>query len=261
MTPVKPGAYLFRKESIAELRQRLSLSQAAMAARIGVPKNTVSRWETGETTPDAQSLAAIYSLGMEVGIVATFFAPVKQKAPVRDAALVYWDVPTNSGWHAIEPQSASIIEEVKRRVPHATRQLVKAFVGRNDSMLTNTLENLGWRVWATTSLTGFTDWNEEIYDQALSDAGQNPVGSVVFLVTADVRHVGLIQELRERDVRVYLVTQQRAGLLVPEVSPQLIEAVGKRRWIEFPNQSGITVRSISAPRRPRVWRRTARPSC
>ena len=234
MTPVKPGAYLFRKESIAELRERLNLSQAAMAARIGVPKNTVSRWETGETTPDAQSLAAIYSLGMEVGIVATFFAPVKQKAPVRDAALVYWDVPTNFGWHATESQSASIMNEVKRRVPHATRQLVKAFVGRNDSILTSTLESLGWRVWATTSWTGSIDWNEEIYDQALSDAGQDPVGSVVFLVTTDVRHVELIQELRERDVRVYLVAQGEMGIFPPVINTRLVEAVGRRRCIELP---------------------------
>ena len=233
MTPVKPGAYLFRKESITELRQRLGLSQAAMATRIGVPKNTISRWETGETTPDAQSLAAIYSLGMEVGIMATFFAPVKQKAPVRDAALVYWDVPTNYGWHGIEQQSASIMAEVKNRMPRDARLLFKAFVGRNDSTLTSTLENLGWRVWESLTLTGFADWNEEIYDQALSDAGQNPVGSVVFLVTADVRHVELIQELRERDVRVYLVALGEMGIFPPVTNTRLIEAVGRRRCIEL----------------------------
>lgn len=233
MTPVKPGAYLFRKESITELRQRLGLSQAAMATRIGVPKNTVSRWETGETTPDAQSLAAIYSLGMEVGIVATFFAPVKQKAPVRDSALVYWDVPTNYGWHGIEPQSASIMAEVKKRMPRDARLLFKAFVGRNDSILTNTLENLGWRVWESATWTGFADWSEEIYDQALSGAGQNPVGSVVFLVTTDVRHVELIRELRERDVRVYLVALGEMGIFPPVINTRLIEAVGRRRCIEL----------------------------
>lgn len=234
MTPVKPGAYLFRRESITELRQRLGLSQAAMATRIGVPKNTVSRWETGETTPDAQSLAAIYSLGMEVGIMATFFAPAKQKAPVRDAALVYWDVPTQYGWHPIEPLSASIMDEAKRRVPHASaRRLFKAFVGRNDSVLTGKLEDLGWRVWESTTWMGFADWSEEVYDQALSDAGQNPSGSVVFLVTADTRHLELIQELQARNVRVYLVTQRSMGILSSVVSSQLIQAVGKRRWIEL----------------------------
>ncbi len=233
MAPVRPGTYLFRKESIAELRQRLGLSQAAMAARIGVPKNTVSRWETGETTPDAQSLAAIYSLGMEVGVVTTFFAPAKQKAPVRDAALVYWDVPTHYGWHMIEPLSTAIMAEVKRRVPSAKRQLFKAFVGRNDVYLTRGLESHGWRVWESTTWMGFADWSEEIYDQALSDAGQNPDGSVVFLVTADTRHVELIQELQGRNVRVYLVTQRNMGILSSVDSSQLIDAVGKQRWIEL----------------------------
>lgn len=234
MTPVKPGAYLFRKESITELRQRLGLSQVSMAARIGVPKNTVSRWETGETMPDAQSLAAIYSLGMEAGVMATFFAPVKQKTPIRDAALVYWDVPSNYGWHMFEPQSKFIMAEVKKRVPNATWQLFKAFVGRTDSTLTRSLENLGWRVWGATTWTGFTDWNEEIYDQALSDTGQNPQGSVAFLVTTDASHVELIQELRERNVRVYLITWGNLGMYSSVVSTQLIEAVGKRRWIELP---------------------------
>ena len=233
MAPVKPGAYLFRKESITELRQRLGLSQAAMAARIGVPKNTVSRWETGETTPDAQSLAAIYSLGMEVGVMATFFAPVKQKAPVRDAALVYWDVPTNYGLHGIEPQSASIMAEVTKRMPRDARLLFKAFVGRNYSSQATKLEDLGWRVWESATWTGFADWSEEIYDQALSDAGQDPAGSVVFLVTADVRHVELIQELRERGVRVYLVALGEMGILPPVINTRLIEAVGRRRCIEL----------------------------
>ena len=233
MAPVKPGAYLFRRESITELRQRLGLSQARMAERLGVPKNTVSRWETGETTPDAQSLAAIYSLGMEVGIVATFFAPIRQKAPVRDAALVYWDVPTNYGWHVVEPHGTAIVNEIKKRVPRDARLLFKAFVGRNDSVLTKKLEDLGWRVWASATWTGFTDWNEEIYDQALSDAGQNPEGSVVFLVTTDVSHVELIQELRSRAVRVYLVTWGGVGLYSSVVNTQLIEAVGRRRWIEL----------------------------
>lgn len=43
MTPAKQGAYRFRKESIAEMRQTLGLSQSAMAAMLDLPKNTVSR--------------------------------------------------------------------------------------------------------------------------------------------------------------------------------------------------------------------------
>ena len=70
------------------MRQTLGLSQSAMAAMLDLPKNTVSRWERGETTPDAESLAAVYSLGMEKGVAPNFFVPVKQKAPPCDIALV-----------------------------------------------------------------------------------------------------------------------------------------------------------------------------
>lgn len=92
MTLAKQGSYRFRRESIAEMRQRLGLSQSAMASMLDLPKNTVSRWERGETTPDAESLAAIYSLGMDKGVAADFFAPIKQKAAAIEAALVYWDI-------------------------------------------------------------------------------------------------------------------------------------------------------------------------
>ena len=236
MAPVKPGSYLFRKESIAELRQRLGLSQAAMAERLGVPKNTVSRWETGATTPDGDSLAAIYSLGMEVGVVAQFFTPTTQKASVRDAALVYWYVDLSqwpmSPWLlspslGLERLDTLIRDEVRKRVPHASRELFKAFLSSPSSPVATQIKNLGWRVWEP-EIWGFQGWSEEIYDQALSDAGQDPFASVVFLVATDVKHVETITELQERHVRVYLVTPRMSV-----VSSPLIEAVGKQRWIEL----------------------------
>ncbi len=226
MAPVKPGSYLFRKESIAELRQRLGLSQAAMAEQLGVPKNTVSRWETGATTPDGDSLAAIYSLGMEVGIVAQFFASTKQQTRVRDAALAYCDIQL-SPWLSLERLDSLIRDEVRNRVPHASRILFKAFLSSPNSQEATQFSNLGWRVWEPESW-GFHNWSEDIYDQALSDAGQDPFASVVFLVTTDVKHVETIKELHERGVRVYLVTPRMSV-----VSSQLTEAVGKQRWIEL----------------------------
>lgn len=226
MAPVKPGSYLFRKESIAELRQRLGLSQAAMAERLGVPKNTVSRWETGATTPDGDSLAAIYSLGMEVGIVAQFFASTKQQTRVRDAALVYWEVQL-SRWLNIEQLDMLITDEVRKRVPHASRELFKAFLSSPSSHVATQIKNLGWRIWEP-EIWGFHGWSEDIYDQALSDAGHGYESSVVFLVSTDGSHVDLIRELKERGARVYLITHRNYA-----VSPELVEAVGKRRWIEL----------------------------
>ena len=235
MTPVKPGSYLFRREGIAELRGRLGLTQAKMAEELGVPKNTVSRWETGETTPDADSLAAIYSLAKERGMEVNFFSPVKQKAPVRDAALVYWDLPQVYFWYTgdLKQQDEIIRKEVRRRVPHATRYLYKAFFGSSNSTASAELEKLDWRIWEPDSMFGSQDWSDDIYDQALSDAGQSLNASVVFLVTSSNDHVDLIKELKGRDVLVYLIPMSSGGTFSSTVSPDLIAAVGKRRVITF----------------------------
>ncbi len=234
MTPVKPGSYLFRKESIAELRQRLGLSQAAMAKRLDVPKNTVSRWETGATTPDGESLAAIYSLGMEVGVQAQFFTPVRQRAPVRDtAALVYWDIPLYlPDIGSLEQMDRSIKDEVRRRSPSAKRELFKAFLPYSNSSASTLLENLGWRVWEP-EIPFQYDWTNDVYEHALSDQGQNPAASVVFLITTDTRHVDLIEELRGRKVPVYLIAPRNTGTFSLPVSSELVAAIPKKRFIEL----------------------------
>lgn len=44
---------------IASERKRLGLSQAAIAATIGVNQTTVSRWESGTLVPNSRDLIAI----------------------------------------------------------------------------------------------------------------------------------------------------------------------------------------------------------
>ena len=203
MTPAKQGSHRFRKESIAEMRQSLGLSQSAMASMLDLPKNTVSRWERGETTPDAESLAAIYSLGMDEGVAVNFFVPIKQKAPARDAALVYWDMQSiaPASVDAVDTLDKAIKAEVRKRAPNAARSLFKAFSRPAQSAMTDRLGKLKWRVWEDD-----VDWTEDIHDQALSDAGQDPSAAVVFLVVAEESHEELVQELRGRNARVYTMT-------------------------------------------------------
>lgn len=216
MTPAKPGSYRFRRESIAEMRQRLGLSQSAMASMLDLPKNTVSRWERGETTPDAESLAAIYSLGKDKGVAADFFVPVKQKAAARDAALVYWDMQSlaPAGVDVAERLDKAIKAAVGQRVPNAARRLFKAFSRNAHSAMTDRLEELGWRVWEDD-----VDWTEDIYDQVLSDAGQDPSGAVVFLITTEESNEELIQELRDRGARVYTATPRGYGVRSSFIRP------------------------------------------
>ena len=71
MAPIKAGKYEYRPESLTGLRQQLALKQGKMAELLGIPANTLSRWETGATTPDAEALASIYSLAMDCGILPT----------------------------------------------------------------------------------------------------------------------------------------------------------------------------------------------
>lgn len=73
--PVSPGSfeYRFSPAALKQVRDRLDLSQAKLAARLDLPVNTISRWERGETTPDAHSLAAIYSIAKERGLEPEFF--------------------------------------------------------------------------------------------------------------------------------------------------------------------------------------------
>ena len=73
--PVIPNdfEYQFSPSALREIRESLSLSQAQMAKRLNLPTNTVSRWERGETNPDANSLAAVYSIAAGAGLEPVFF--------------------------------------------------------------------------------------------------------------------------------------------------------------------------------------------
>ena len=148
---------------------------------------------------------------------------VKQPAQVRDTALVYWDIQNLApSFLNVSDWDAFIKSEVQRHVPQASRKLLKAFSSPTHQLATNQLEDKGWRVWED-----YGDWDEEIYDQAMSDAGQSPGRTVVFLITTDGDHAEMVQELQRRGVRVYLIAP-------PIVSKALTSVVGARRWIHLP---------------------------
>ena len=195
-----------------------------MAAKLEIPKNTISRWETGRTTPDAHSLAAIYSLGMEVGMVTEFFTPTKQRA------LVYWDIPPILPW-GVEQIEASIRAAVREHMPGATNTLLKGFSSSSNSAANQRLESLRWRVWEDDTLLGTPDWYSEVRDQALSDSGHDPEATVVFLVTKDRKYMPLIEDLRERNVRVCVIALP--SFTFPDTSRELRSTVGEEYWIEL----------------------------
>ena len=50
------------KNVIYELRTRMGLSQEELAERVYVTRQAVSRWETGETTPNTETLKLLSKL-------------------------------------------------------------------------------------------------------------------------------------------------------------------------------------------------------
>ena len=233
MVPARRGVYRFDPDSLTEVRRRLGLSQGDMAKRLGVPQNTLSRWETGATTPDAESLAAVYSAGTQGGFMATFFAKqasAKQTA-TRNRALCYWDMATIPASPLEVERAAEFIRQaIAQRVPRAKTTLLKAFSRPQDSQATSILEARGWRVWQDAG-----DWDEEIFDQALSDSGQAPHETVVFLITTDAGFADLVEDLRQRGVRVYLIAP-------PQVAPSFVNLIGSRRHIPMPTGMGWLIR-------------------
>ncbi len=147
---------------------------------------------------------------------------VKEPVQVRDTVLVYWDIQNLApSLLNVADWDTFIKAEVRRRVPQASRTLFKAFSNPTHQLATSQLEKKGWRVWEDHG-----DWDEEIYDQAMSDAGQSPGRTVVFLITTDGDHADTVQELRRRGARVYLIAP-------PTASTTLTNVVGSRRWIRL----------------------------
>lgn len=228
MTPKKSGGkgiYQFMPSSIVEIRKRLKLSQVAMADLLGVPPNTLSRWETGATVPDADYLALIYSVAKEHNVTPTFFSIRRESQDTRKPRyrlVVMWDFQTLGVPEGrVTEADAWIKTEVKRRFNGVSFQLFKAFTYPYQSNAADMLEELGWRVWEDD-----TGIREEIIDQSQSDTGHDSSGTILLLITRDNGFTDLIDNLKTQGVRVYLVA--------PEFSSQeLVEKVGRRRWIQW----------------------------
>lgn len=227
MTPAKKGSYEFKPDSLVEIRGKLKISQAEMAKQLGVPPNTLSRWENKATVPDANSLASIYSLAKDHGLTPTFFGirkDVKTSQKIRDRLLTMWDFWTlGLNQYQVEEAEAWIKAELAKRFSNMSVEIFKAFSHPSQSSATDKLTELGWRVWEDNS-----DMDEELIDQARSDAGQDPKATILVLITRDNAFVDLFKELHKKGVRIYLIAPNNTDA-------DLIEEVGRKRWIEWEN--------------------------
>ena len=226
MVPTRGGKYEYRPDAIVSLRKRLKQTQAELAKDLGVPPNTLSRWETGATTPDAQSLAALYSLGAAEGAPPQFFQR-KRLAPKpgkgRPRLLVMWDFQNAAvRAHEVQERDARVRSELDKRFASSSYRLFKAFATPAHEAATDVLADRGWRVWEDS-----TDMDGELIAQARSDCGHEPKDTTFVLIGKDGDYADLVTDLKEQGVLVHLLT------FGPPPSEKLVAAVGKRRWIQI----------------------------
>ena len=76
-----------------ELRKQKGLSQEELANRLNVSRQTVSKWEVGDSTPDMEKLIAMSDLfGISLDELILNKAPEPQPAPQTAKADLYTDI-------------------------------------------------------------------------------------------------------------------------------------------------------------------------
>lgn len=227
MTPLKTGRFIFNPDSIKGIREKAGLSQEQLAKKIGVAKTAISRWEKGMVTPDANSLAAIYSVAKEGRNEPMFFKEKEaQTKSGRSRLIVSWDFQNLPlSWIDIysSGKSRQIKDEITKQIPNMSYSLYKVFTGPIDYTVANGLDDQGWRVQEFDH-----NIDQELDAQSWSDCNQVPNETIFVLISKDRDYVELIDELRQKGVMVYLMAPD-------DGSQRLFETVGKRWRIQYPS--------------------------
>lgn len=144
----------------------------------------------------------------------------------RTRLLVAWDVPDFAAHSQHVPDvDAWVRAECEKRFPTTTQRTFKAFVRATQWPSpfdpSDALLDRGWKVWEEGE-----ELEETIVEHCKSDCGQEPLVTILVLVARDGDYVGLINDLKERGVRIYLL-----GF---GCSQELIDAVGVKRYVKLP---------------------------
>ena len=116
-----------------------------------------------------------------------------------------------------------ITNAVRQRVPFRwDEEIFKAFVANPSGQAAKELRKRGWIVPKSSA-----NCDRDVRHCALSDAGQAPDRSIVFLITQDTDFVTIIHELQSRGIEVYLIAP-------PDVSSKLRSAVDFMHFIALP---------------------------
>ena len=104
-------------ERLKTERNRLDLSQAALAAAVGTATRTVIQWEKGVTSPSGDVLALCSGLGIDVLFVLT-----GQRTPQSAQALSPEDTALLDNYHAATEDDRAVARRVLSLVAKQTQK-------------------------------------------------------------------------------------------------------------------------------------------
>lgn len=183
-----------------------------MAQLLDVPVNTLSRWETGATTPDAHALAAITSICADRGVQSVSFFKESESSlgdgsPRTKLALV-WD------FQNLARKAADVSEDIRyltgyfdllHPMTKASRTM-KAYVGYMHEAARVQFEGSGIEI-------GAALWNadKEVVAFIAETCAKRPSRQVLYLVADDGDYADVLREHRSRGVDVYLVGSEKCS--------------------------------------------------
>ena len=183
---------------------------------------------------------------MENGITPNFFRKTKKQTMKRTRLLVVWDFPNLAAHIQHVPEmDAWLRAECEKRFSTTSHRIFKAFVRATPGYSlydpTDSLLDRGWKVWEESQ-----DLDETVIDHCKSDCGQDPLSTILILIARDGDYADMINELKGRGVRVYLL-----GF---GCTQELVNAVGEKRLIELPRPNNDLLASVGIRYHPWISR-------
>lgn len=260
MAPIRPEdhAFVFQAVVLSETRRELGLNQAQLAELLDVPVNTLSRWERGSNLPDANALAALFSIAKERGVTPEFF---KERRSVitnrhdRKTLVTQWDYQNM----ALEADDIEGFCPELREYMHLIFPRAEDFVA---AAYTPPIHRLGtpWDVGANLKKAGFdvkplhfnanqelvregekifnlppdpnnrtvvilTSWLGGLWPTAIHE-GIDPAKAVYVLISNDGGYTDFVKRLQAASVEVFVCGNN-------DCSERLVKAVGPDRFIPW----------------------------
>ena len=242
MPPVRSDMFEFEFNPVAirTIRNRLQLSQAALADWLDIPVNTISRWETGATTPDAKALAAVWSIASVHGIEPEFFIrQARNEMKNRTNLNVLWEYPSDQfQWESITEDWSYLKDYIGVRFPSAALG-VRGVIYRSSNYLWDYDYGITYfpgsdqdprqRLAKEGLKTNDGTWgvSNDLEQDVREMCSENPHNTILILATNNAGRATLISDLINADVDTYIMPT------TDDCSDQLLNAIPSNNVIHW----------------------------